>query len=207
MLGPDGKLWFAEKDVDKIGRVTPGNPPVIDEFDLPAGFTDPFNITVGPDNKIWATASNGAPVPSCRIDPANPADFDGMGRLQRGDAPAGIAADPTARSGSGDMGGVVARIDPATMNEEIDSDFALTGFNVRNLAPGPDGNVWVTDFGGMIARVTPSGTVDPVRRPGRRRVGHRRRPRRQPLVHRPRRATTRRSAASRPPASSASSTT
>ena len=55
VLGPDGKLWFAENGVDKIGRVTPGNPPVIEEFALPAGFTDPFNITVGPDNKIWFT--------------------------------------------------------------------------------------------------------------------------------------------------------
>src|SRR4051812_41437306 len=53
--GPDGKLWFTEKTANKIGRVTPGNPPVIDEFDLPAGFTTPFNITVGPDNKIWFT--------------------------------------------------------------------------------------------------------------------------------------------------------
>jgi streptogramin lyase len=162
--GPDGNLWFAERDVDKLGRVTPGNPPVIDEFDLPAGFTDPFNITVGPDNKIWATASNGAGA-VVRIDPANTADFDGMGGYNVGTA-AGIAAGPDGKIWLGGMGGVVARIDPATMNEEIDSDFPLTGFNVRNLAPGPDGNVWVTDFGGMIARVTPSGTVTPFDVPG-----------------------------------------
>ena len=78
VLGPDGKLWFAEKDINKVGRVTPGNPPVIDEFDLPTGFTAPFNITVGPDNKIWATATNGAPA-VVRIDPANTADFVGKG--------------------------------------------------------------------------------------------------------------------------------
>ena len=41
VLGPDGNIWFAEKDVDKLGRLTPGDPPVIDEFDLPTGFTDP----------------------------------------------------------------------------------------------------------------------------------------------------------------------
>ena len=64
VLGPDGKLWFAETAIDKIGRVTPGNPPLIEEFALPAGFTEPFNITVGPDGKIWFTCSNGAAGPS-----------------------------------------------------------------------------------------------------------------------------------------------
>jgi virginiamycin B lyase len=156
VLGSDGRLWFAEKDADKLGRLTPGNPPVIDEFDLPAGFTDPFNITVGPDNKIWATATNGAPA-VVRIDPANTADFDGMGGYGLSGAPAGIAAGPDGKVWLGSQGGILARIDPATMNEETVSDIDVTGFNVRNLAPGPDGNVWVTDFGGKVARVTPAG--------------------------------------------------
>jgi virginiamycin B lyase len=77
VLGPDGKLWFTEKDADKIGRVTPGNPPVIDEFTLPTGFTDPFNITVGPDNRIWFTCRDTAGA-VCRINPANPADSRAM---------------------------------------------------------------------------------------------------------------------------------
>jgi streptogramin lyase len=39
VLGPDGKLWFTEKGfgINKIGRVTPGNPPVIEDFPLPTG--------------------------------------------------------------------------------------------------------------------------------------------------------------------------
>src|SRR3954447_16785688 len=54
--GPDGKLWFTEEGTtDKIGRVTPGNPPAIDLFDMPTDFTDPGDIAVGPDNKIWFT--------------------------------------------------------------------------------------------------------------------------------------------------------
>jgi virginiamycin B lyase len=158
VLGPDGKLWFAEKDASKVGRLTPGSPPVIDEFPLPVGFTQPFNITVGPDNKIWATATNGAPA-VVRIDPSNPADFVGTGGYGLSGSPAGIAAGPDGKIWLGSQGGVVARIDPATMNEEAVSDIPLTGFNIRNLAPGPDGNVWVTDFGGQIGMVTPSGTV------------------------------------------------
>src|SRR5687768_6752281 len=164
-LGPDGNLWFAEKDVDKLGRLTPGNPPVIAEFDLPTGFTDPFNIAVGPDGKIWANATNGAPA-VVRIDPSNTADFDAQGGYGLSGSPAGIAAGPDGKIWIGSQGGVLARIDPATMSEEATSDFTLTGFNLRNLGPGPDGNVWATDFGGQIARVTPTGTVTPFDVPG-----------------------------------------
>jgi virginiamycin B lyase len=165
VLGPDGNLWFAEKDVNKLGRLTPGDPPAIDEFDLPAGFTAPFNITAGPDGKIWATATNGAPA-VVRIDPSNTADVDGQGGYGLSGSPAGIAAGPDGKIWLGSQGGVLARIDPATMTEEAASDFTLTGFNLRNLAPGPDGNVWATDFGGQIGRVTPTGTVTPFDVPG-----------------------------------------
>ena len=47
---------------DKIGRVTPGNPALIEEFALPTDFTGPFDITVGPDHKIWSTASATVPA-------------------------------------------------------------------------------------------------------------------------------------------------
>ena len=47
----------------------------------------------------------------------------------------------------GDQGGKVVRIEPPpSMDELVTSDIAINGgsFNVRNLAPGPDGNVWAT---------------------------------------------------------------
>lgn len=159
VLGPDGKLWFAEKDVDKIGRVTPGDPPVIDEFALPIGFTDPFNITVGPDNQIWSSCSNGAGA-VCRINPADPTDKAGHGGFGVNN-PAGIARGPDDAIWLGDSAqGKVVRIDAATGNELAISDIAINGgsFNIRNITPGPPGdpNVWVTDFGGQIAKVAPT---------------------------------------------------
>ena len=158
VLGPDGKLWFAEKDADKIGRVTPGNPPVIDEFALPTGFTDPFNITVGPDNQIWSSCSNGAGA-VCRINPADPTDKSGHGGFGVTN-PAGIARGPDNAIWLGDSTqGKVVRI-AATGNELAISDIAINGgsFNIRNITPGPPGdpNVWVTDFGGRIAKVAPT---------------------------------------------------
>jgi streptogramin lyase len=160
VLGPDGKLWFTEANVDQIGRVTPGNPPVIDEFDLPAGFTSPFNITVGHDGKIWFTCSNGAGA-LCRINPNDPTDKEGKGGYNLQGQAAGIAAGPDGAMWLGGQTASVIRADATTMDELADSDFTITGFNIRNLAPGPDGNVWVTDFGGKIARVTPSGAFTP----------------------------------------------
>jgi streptogramin lyase len=160
VLGPDGKLWFTELTANKIGRVTPGNPPAIDAFDVPTNFTEPLNITVGPDNLIWFSGKFNGGGGVGRMNPANPADtqgFGGFGSTQ----PRGIAAGPDGKIWLGDNGGFVYRIDPATGLEEATSDIPLGGaFGTRNLTPGPDGNVWVTSFGaGEIAKVTPAGTV------------------------------------------------
>ena len=77
----------------------------------------------------------------------------------------GIAAGPDGKVWLGSQGGFLARIDPATMNEEAASDFEVTGFNLRNLAAA-GGAVWVTDFGGRIGRVTPAGDVVTFEVPG-----------------------------------------
>ena len=161
VLGPDGKLWFTEKGINKIGRVTPGNPPVIQEFDVAATFTEPFNITVGPDNKIWFSGKNNNAGGVGRMNPANPTDVQGFGGFNV-TGPAGIAVGPDGTIWLGDsIQGLVVRIDPATGNEETLSDIPINGgsFNVRNLTPGPPGdpNVWVTDFGGQVAKVAPTG--------------------------------------------------
>ena len=161
VLGPDGKLWFTENAVDKIGRVTPGNPPLIEEFAVPTNFVEPLNITVGPDNKIWFSGKFNGAGGVGRMDPANPADTQGHGGYGV-TGPRGIAAGPDGAIWLGDaIGGSVVRIDPGTMNELAVTDIPINSgnFNIRNLSPGPDGNVWVTDFGGQVAGVTPAGVA------------------------------------------------
>jgi virginiamycin B lyase len=161
VLGPDGKLWFTENAVDKIGRVTPGNPPLIEEFAVPTNFVEPLNIAVGPDNKIWFSGKFNGAGGVGRMDPANPADTQGHGGYGV-TGPRGIAAGPDSAIWLGDaLGGSVVRIDPGTMNELVATDIPINGgnFNIRNLSQGPDGNVWVTDFGGQLARVTPAGVA------------------------------------------------
>ncbi len=51
MAGPDGNLWFAEYEINKIGRITPGG--TITEFLLPTAPAYPLNIATGPDGNLW----------------------------------------------------------------------------------------------------------------------------------------------------------
>jgi streptogramin lyase len=160
VLGPDGKLWFTELATNKIGRITPDDPPLIEDFAVPANFVEPLNITVGPDGKIWFSGKFNGAGGVGRMTPTNPADaqgFGGFGVI----TPRGIAAGPDDKIWLGDNAGSVVRIDPASGMEEAVSDIALGGaFGTRNLTPGPDGNVWVTSFGaGEVAKVTRTGTV------------------------------------------------
>jgi virginiamycin B lyase len=161
ILGPDGKLWFTELAANQIGRVTPGNPPLIEEFAVPTNFVEPLNITVGPDNKIWFSGKFNGAGGVGRMNPANPADTQGFGGFGV-TSPRGIAAGPDGSIWLGDAaGGSVVRIDPATGTEQTVSDIQINSgnFNIRNLGPGPDGNVWVTDFGGQVAKVTSAGVT------------------------------------------------
>jgi virginiamycin B lyase len=160
VLGPDGNLWFTEKSANKIGRIIPSDPPVIEDFPVAATFTEPFNITVGADNRIWFSGKNNNAGGVGRMNPANPADTQGFGGFNV-TTPAGIAAGPDGKIWLGDSAqGLVVRVDPATGNEEAISDIPINGgsFNIRNISPGPPGdlNVWVTDFGGQVAKVAPT---------------------------------------------------
>ena len=60
VAGPDGNLWFTEKNANKIGRITPQG--VITEFDVPTPDSQPAAICVGPDGNIWFTESKAGKV-------------------------------------------------------------------------------------------------------------------------------------------------
>src|ERR1043165_2611925 len=57
--GPDGNLWFAERDASSIGRSTPTGQIV--EFPLPES-NFPHDITAGPDGAMWFTLEYPAAV-------------------------------------------------------------------------------------------------------------------------------------------------
>ncbi len=180
VLGPDGKLWFTENAGDKIGRVTPGNPPLIEEFDVPTNFVEPLNITVGPDNKIWFSGKFNGAGGVGRMDPANPADTQGHRRLRQSPSRAGSPPALTARSGSATPAAAsVVRIDPATGVERGRSSrhrasrrHVQRSATSRRARTGTSGS---PSFGAARSPgSTPAGAVTPLRPvAGERGVGHR----------------------------------
>jgi virginiamycin B lyase len=50
--GPDGALWFAERNTNAIGRMTTAGE-LTDEFPLATAAADPMGIVAGPDGALW----------------------------------------------------------------------------------------------------------------------------------------------------------
>jgi hypothetical protein len=50
--GPDGNLWFTERDGNKIGEINPTTH-AIKEFSTPTANPSPWSITTGPDGNLW----------------------------------------------------------------------------------------------------------------------------------------------------------
>src|ERR1035437_3148795 len=50
-VGPDNNLWFAERNINAIGRITTGG--VVTEFPIGAPSATPLGIVAGPDGNLW----------------------------------------------------------------------------------------------------------------------------------------------------------
>jgi len=55
-VGPDGNLWFTERQGNKIARLSPKSGSIV-EYQVPTAQAGPVGITVGPDGDIWFTES------------------------------------------------------------------------------------------------------------------------------------------------------
>jgi uncharacterized repeat protein (TIGR01451 family) len=150
--GPDGNLWFAENNGNKIGRITPAG--VITEFGIPTGSALPFRITAGPDGNVWFTELSGNKIG--RITPAGAiTEFVIPTASSR---PLGITAGPDGNLWfTEEIGNKIGRITPAGAITE----FALpTGGGPSGIASGSDGNLWFPEIdGNRIGRITPAGVI------------------------------------------------
>jgi virginiamycin B lyase len=160
VLGPDGNIWFTERGVSKIGRISASTPGTIDEFPTKDAGASPDIITVGPDGNIWFTEQSNNSIG--RISPSSPLtpdSFGGFGLLD----PRGIAVGPDGNLWVSDAGAPQVVI-VSSAGVKVDDVALPAGFNARNIALGPDGNMWVAGFAsGKIARITTAGTptLDP----------------------------------------------
>ncbi len=155
-LGPDGNLWFVERNERKIGRISP-NGTVLNEFPMPAESVAPYALTAGPDSNLWFI---GTPGLAGRITQAGsvtvwPLGFDYPSLLE-GDIIAGPDGNLWFTAGY-----LIGRFDPAGFAYE---PFVLQGlpgaFGITFKSGSFDAAFWFTErAASKIGRITSDGVA------------------------------------------------
>jgi streptogramin lyase len=138
-LGPDGNVYFAEVNGNKIGRITPTG--VFKEWVLPHAGSKPFVTAFGPDGRLYATENAGNRIARLDVSAGTIVEF---GVPTPSSAPAGIAAEPD--------GNLWFAEQNANKLARITTSGAITEFPLSTPSAGPDkvaagsdGNVWFTE--------------------------------------------------------------
>jgi streptogramin lyase len=156
--GPDGKLWFTEAAVSRVGNVTTGLA-TINEFPTGISVTSaPTGITAGPDGALWFTEKSGNRIGRIAVagTPVSEVSLPTAGA-----APTGIASGPEGALWFSENGAdQIARIDP--MSHAV-MEFPLArGSAPQGIVAGPDGAVWFTEFGrDRIGRLSLASSIPP----------------------------------------------
>jgi virginiamycin B lyase len=172
--GPDGRLWFTEgHNPGRVGRINPTTGAVQEmvtggvspNFTMNSG---PEEIANGPDGNLWFAEVSNPPSAVARI------STDGVVTEFASGITAGSEPNSITPSAAADgnlwftevKGGAnaIGRLDPATGSiTEFSSGLVANG-DIRDIVPGPDGNVWFAQFAdpGRLGMITTSGTITEV---------------------------------------------
>jgi virginiamycin B lyase len=151
--GPDGALWFTERNQDKIGRITTTG--TITEFTIPAGAE---GITAGLDGALWFAEGGSNKIG--RITTAG--TITEFQIPTAGSGPFLIAAGPDGALWFTEFNSnKIGQITTAGMFNE----FAIPTANSRpeGITAGPDGALWFTESAAAankIGRITTAGTFN-----------------------------------------------
>ena len=179
-VGPDGNMWFTEGGSSAaVGHMPPSATSSADivEINVPTPGSSPFDITAGPDGKLWFTefASNSGKIGV--LDPSATQTTDitefSVDHTMLHANPYGIVSGPGGKLWFSTNGNAtVGFITPPGAEVPTTDQYALPGSG-NDITVGPDGNLWVAEPAGPIARVTPAGTVTefPTRHPDEQPVG------------------------------------
>lgn len=162
--GPDGSIWVAAYNNNKISRITRNG--VSTEFFLTNPESRVFGITSGPDGQMWFTVSDGK---------FNDSKVNSIGRITAAGAlsefplpnpgnarrlPWGITRGPDGNVWFAEVyGDRIGRITPTGVITEFPTS---PSSGPRHITGGPDGNLWFTEFnrfGNRVGRITPTGTI------------------------------------------------
>jgi streptogramin lyase len=159
VAGPDGNLWFSDRN-GAVGRITTGGTVTEFKSGLNPG-SAVRSIAMGPDGNMWFS-DPGTTRAVGMIDPVTLAISEFSTGLNAGSMPLGIAAGPDGNVWFTDSGTTkaVGMIDRTTHAISEFSSGLNAGSNLQQgLVAGPDGNLWFTDQGttkaiGMINPTT-----------------------------------------------------
>lgn len=150
--GPDGNLWVAEPQTNKISKVTPSGS--ITRYNVPTPNAVPWRIALGPDNNMWFTESNADKIG--RITPSGtvtefpvPTSEAGLRDIVTGpDGNLWFTEAQKDKIGRMTTGGVV-------------TEYPLpAGSSPNYMVVGPDNNIWFTEGdSNKIGRITTAGVI------------------------------------------------
>ncbi len=155
--GPDGNVWFAEYNANKIARVSPSGSVVGFSAGLSSN-AGVAGITVGADGNIWFTETLANKIG--RITPAGVITQFSTG-ISAGSAPRGITAGPDGNLWFTETAGnSIGRITPAGSVTQFSTGITASS-SPWGITAGPDGNLWFTERNnqGGIGRITTGGVV------------------------------------------------
>jgi hypothetical protein len=89
--GPDGNLWFNEKNATQIGMINPTTH-AINEFTIPSNHASTLGITAGPDGNLWFTEAAVAQIGM--INPTTHAVTEFPIPYASSNSPVGVTAGP-----------------------------------------------------------------------------------------------------------------
>ncbi|KRC66494.1 hypothetical protein ASE12_18000 [Aeromicrobium sp. Root236] len=165
-LTPGGDIWFTEIDRDRIGRQNQDGS--VTRFS--AGITpgsQPGGITMGPDGNLWfseqGTKRIGRITPNGTVTELPATTTDTPLKIVRSGANLWVL-EGRVLDGGAVVRERIGRLTPQGVLTEFTPDLIPVDPNIGqttlgDIAAGPDGNLWITDAGGRIGKMTPAGEI------------------------------------------------
>jgi virginiamycin B lyase len=151
-VGPDGSVWIAEMNVNKLARLDPRND-AVQEFRFPGAYRETMGIAVAADGRVWVAQEHAMALGMFDPSAGRYREFAIPGVVS---APVGIAVAPGGAVWFTEMSGNrIGRFEPSTGRF---TEYTIPTANAAPywLAVGPDGRVWFSEFAaGQIGMLDP----------------------------------------------------